>query len=140
LLQFDQKLALLTSLCTATTFLHLQSLQNRASSVTCQLRVLSSARQQLWALSPLCIEPHCVLCIYSFNICRNQNGHFLHLPGVRGDFCMATTVSTQPQQRFDQAGLMVWISKSCWLKTSVEYGGPGRCVDEASSPCQPFKP
>ncbi|KAF6254007.1 hypothetical protein COO60DRAFT_360018 [Scenedesmus sp. NREL 46B-D3] len=37
-----------------------------------------------------------------------------------------TTVSTQPQQRFDQAGLMVWISKSCWLKTSVEYGGPGR--------------
>uniref|UniRef100_A0A383V8J9 Fatty acid desaturase domain-containing protein n=2 Tax=Tetradesmus obliquus TaxID=3088 RepID=A0A383V8J9_TETOB len=21
---------------------------------------------------------------------------------------------------------MVWISKSCWLKTSVEYGGPGR--------------
>lgn len=57
---------------------------------------------------------------------RNQNGHFLHLPGVRGDFCMATSVSMQPQQRFDQAGLMVWISKSCWLKTSVEYGGPGR--------------
>lgn len=57
---------------------------------------------------------------------RNQNGHFLHLPGLRGDFCMASTVSTQPQQRFDQAGLMVWISKSCWLKTSVEYGGPGR--------------
>lgn len=40
--------------------------------------------------------------------------------------CQATTVTPQPQQRFDQAGLMVLLSESCWLKTSVEHGGDGR--------------
>lgn len=39
---------------------------------------------------------------------------------------MATTVTTAPLQRFDQAGLMVLLSPSCWLKTSVEAGGGGR--------------
>jgi regulation of enolase protein 1 (concanavalin A-like superfamily) len=35
---------------------------------------------------------------------RVHNGPFLHLPDVKGDFVLATTVTTAPEQRFDQAG------------------------------------
>ncbi|KAF8063047.1 REE1 [Scenedesmus sp. PABB004] len=55
-----------------------------------------------------------------------HNGHFLHLSDVCGDFCAATTVTPRPASRFDQAGIMVRLSESCWLKASVEHGGPGR--------------
>lgn len=56
-----------------------------------------------------------------------DNGHFLHLP-VGGDFVLTTKVWFVPVHQYDQAGLMVRVSPSCWLKTSVEYepDGPSR--------------
>ena len=53
-----------------------------------------------------------------------DNGHFLHAE-VAGDFSMTTRVRFQPAHRYDQAGLMVRISPTCWLKTSVEYEPDG---------------
>ncbi len=55
---------------------------------------------------------------------RADNGHFLHLE-VAGDFCMTTHVGFQPAHRYDQAGLMVRVGPSCWIKTSVEYESEG---------------
>jgi regulation of enolase protein 1 (concanavalin A-like superfamily) len=49
-----------------------------------------------------------------------DNGHCL-LYKMQGDFFVATKVHFLPQHQYDQAGLMVRISKECWLKTSVEY-------------------
>jgi regulation of enolase protein 1 (concanavalin A-like superfamily) len=56
-----------------------------------------------------------------------DNGHFLYAE-VAGDFVIATQVSFHPVHQYDQAGLMVRVSPSCWLKTSVEYEpqGPSR--------------
>ena len=56
-----------------------------------------------------------------------DNGHFLYAT-VTGDVVMTTRVRFQPRHQYDQAGLMVRHSPSCWLKTSVEHepGGPGR--------------
>ncbi|MBX7257796.1 MAG: DUF1349 domain-containing protein [Candidatus Hydrogenedentes bacterium] len=56
-----------------------------------------------------------------------DNGHFLYTT-VNTDFVMTTEVRFHPANQYDQAGLMVWFSPSCWLKTSVEYepGGPNR--------------
>lgn len=56
-----------------------------------------------------------------------DNGHFLFTP-VSGNFVLATHVRFHPVHQYDQAGLMVRISPSCWLKTSVEYepDGPAR--------------
>lgn len=56
-----------------------------------------------------------------------DNGHFLFTP-VNADFVMTTHVRFQPVHQFDQAGLMVRVSPSCWLKTSVEFEpeGPSR--------------
>jgi regulation of enolase protein 1 (concanavalin A-like superfamily) len=56
-----------------------------------------------------------------------DNGHFAYAD-VAGDWVMATHVRFHPVHQYDQAGLMVRWSPSCWLKTSVEYepGGPGR--------------
>lgn len=55
-----------------------------------------------------------------------DNGHFLYATAA-GDFVLTTWVSLRPVHQYDQAGLMVRISPSCWLKTSVEYEpeGPG---------------
>jgi regulation of enolase protein 1 (concanavalin A-like superfamily) len=49
-----------------------------------------------------------------------DNGHFLFAE-VTGDFVLSTHVRFQPRHQYDQAGLMVRLSPSCWLKTSVEY-------------------
>jgi regulation of enolase protein 1 (concanavalin A-like superfamily) len=49
-----------------------------------------------------------------------DNGHCL-LYRMKGDFVLATKVRFSPQHQYDQAGLMVRISKECWLKTSVEF-------------------
>jgi regulation of enolase protein 1 (concanavalin A-like superfamily) len=55
---------------------------------------------------------------------RADNGHAL-LADVAGDFIVSTQVQFQPVHQYDQAGLLVRISPSCWLKTSVEHE-PGR--------------
>lgn len=49
-----------------------------------------------------------------------DNGHLLSA-SIDGDFVMTTKVRFHPVHQYDQAGLMVRISQSCWLKTSVEY-------------------
>jgi len=51
---------------------------------------------------------------------RADNGHFLHLD-VAGDFTVTTKVRFHPAHPYDQAGLMVRVGPSCWIKTSVEY-------------------
>jgi uncharacterized protein len=55
---------------------------------------------------------------------RADNGHFLHFE-VAGDFAMATKVRFHPAHQYDQAGLMVRVAPSCWIKTSVEYESEG---------------
>jgi Uncharacterized conserved protein len=56
-----------------------------------------------------------------------DNGHFLFAE-MAGDFVLTTRVRFDPVHQYDQAGLMVRLSPSCWLKTSVEYEpeGPNR--------------
>jgi regulation of enolase protein 1 (concanavalin A-like superfamily) len=56
-----------------------------------------------------------------------DNGHFLSAE-VGGDFVLTAHVRFQPVHQYDQAGLMVRVSPSCWLKASVEYepAGPSR--------------
>jgi len=55
---------------------------------------------------------------------RADNGHFLHLE-VAGDFSVTTKVRFHPAHPYDQAGLMVRVGPSCWIKTSVEYESEG---------------
>jgi regulation of enolase protein 1 (concanavalin A-like superfamily) len=56
-----------------------------------------------------------------------DNGHLLFAE-VTGDFTLTTHVRFDPVHQYDQAGLMVRLSPTCWLKTSVEYepDGPSR--------------
>ena len=56
-----------------------------------------------------------------------DNGHFLFAE-VAGDFVLTTHVRFSPVHQYDQAGLMIRHSPTCWLKTSVEYEphGPSR--------------
>jgi regulation of enolase protein 1 (concanavalin A-like superfamily) len=56
-----------------------------------------------------------------------DNGHLLFTQ-VAGDFVLTAKVRFHPAHQYDQAGLMVRVSPSCWLKTSVEYEpvGPSR--------------
>jgi hypothetical protein len=56
-----------------------------------------------------------------------DNGHFLHAR-VSGDSRTCAEIGMMPRSQYDQAGLMVRASKSCWLKTSIEYepDGPNR--------------
>ena len=49
-----------------------------------------------------------------------DSGHFLHVRAT-GDFVLTTKVTSHPRHQFDQAGLMVRLSPSCWVKTSVEF-------------------
>jgi len=53
-----------------------------------------------------------------------DNGHAL-LAALGGDFVLSTRVRFRAAHQYDQAGLMVRISATCWLKTSVEHE-PGR--------------
>jgi uncharacterized protein len=55
---------------------------------------------------------------------RADNGHFLHLQ-VAGDFSATTNVRFHPAHLYDQAGLMVRVGRSCWIKTAVEYQSKG---------------
>jgi regulation of enolase protein 1 (concanavalin A-like superfamily) len=56
-----------------------------------------------------------------------DNGHFLHAL-LQGDFVLAVAVRFRPVHQYDQAGIMVRLSRACWLKSSVEYepDGPSR--------------
>ncbi|MCZ8517879.1 MULTISPECIES: DUF1349 domain-containing protein [Paenibacillus] len=58
---------------------------------------------------------------YGFKV---DNGHFLYTQ-ARGDVVLTTKVRSYPVHQFDQAGLMVRFSETCWLKTSVEYDTQG---------------
>ena len=49
-----------------------------------------------------------------------DSGHFLYLQAF-GDFDLTTKVTSHPCHQYDQAGLMVRVSRSCWIKTSVEF-------------------
>lgn len=49
-----------------------------------------------------------------------DNGHFLYA-NIAGDFVLSAEIFMTPRHQYDQAGLMVRVSKSCWLKTSVEF-------------------
>ena len=59
---------------------------------------------------------------------RVDNGHYLHTEQATGDFVLRTRVAFRPVHQYDQAGVMVRFSESCWIKASVEYEphGPGR--------------
>ncbi|HAC89673.1 MAG TPA: DUF1349 domain-containing protein [Planctomycetaceae bacterium] len=49
-----------------------------------------------------------------------DNGHLLYL-STSDAFQIDTCVKLYPQHQYDQAGLMIWISSDCWIKTSVEF-------------------
>ncbi len=55
-----------------------------------------------------------------------DNGHFLHCE-VAGNFVVSTAVRSFPLHQYDQSGLMVRCSPTCWLKTSVEFEPDGPC-------------
>jgi hypothetical protein len=56
-----------------------------------------------------------------------DNGHFLFTE-VGGDFILTAHARFRPVHQYDQAGVMVRVSPSCWLKASVEHepAGPSR--------------
>jgi uncharacterized protein len=79
-----------------------------------------------WSLDPardlLRVEPDAATDFwqrthYGFRV---DNGHFLHAD-VGGDFVLAARVRFRPVHQYDQAGVMVRVSPSCWLKASVEF-------------------
>jgi len=49
-----------------------------------------------------------------------DSGSFLYV-SVDFDFVMTTRVHLIPRHQYDQAGLMVRISRDCWIKSSVEH-------------------
>lgn len=50
---------------------------------------------------------------------ETDNGHCLFAE-VAGDFIFSTAVTLRPAHRYDQAGLILRLSRDCWLKA------PGR--------------
>jgi uncharacterized protein len=51
---------------------------------------------------------------------RRDNGHFLYRP-VEGDFTAEVTVDGDYKVLYDQAGLMVRLSETHWIKAGIEY-------------------
>jgi regulation of enolase protein 1 (concanavalin A-like superfamily) len=49
-----------------------------------------------------------------------DNGHFLHHP-VTGDFSAEVTLSAQYEALYDQAGLMLRIDATRWVKAGIEH-------------------
>ncbi len=78
----------------------------RWSIVDERLRIEPDARTDFWQ------RTH-----YGF---QADNGHYLCCD-VEGDAVIATHVRFHAKNQYDQAGLMVRHSASCWLKTSVEH-------------------
>jgi regulation of enolase protein 1 (concanavalin A-like superfamily) len=54
-----------------------------------------------------------------YGFCRD-NVHALAV-AVEFDFRLETRVRFEPVNQYDQAGLLVWLSAACWLKTSIEF-------------------
>lgn len=50
---------------------------------------------------------------------HRDSGHFLHQP-VEGDFTAEVTVSGDYRALYDQAGLMIRLSESHWIKAGME--------------------
>jgi len=50
----------------------------------------------------------------------SDNGH-LYGVQVRGDFTMQVKVAGQFKELYDQAGLMVMLDKTVWIKAGIEY-------------------
>jgi uncharacterized protein len=51
---------------------------------------------------------------------RRDSGHFLYTP-IAGDFTAEVTVDGRYEALYDQAGLMMRLSESNWIKVGVEY-------------------
>jgi len=51
---------------------------------------------------------------------RADNGHFLYTE-IEGDFVFETHVKCDFKHQYDQAGVMVYVSEDCWVKSSVEF-------------------
>ena len=49
-----------------------------------------------------------------------DNGHFYY-EAVKGDFCAEVSVEGQYKEQYDQAGLMVRLDESHWLKCGIEF-------------------
>jgi uncharacterized protein len=49
-----------------------------------------------------------------------DNGHFLY-KSVTGDFTAEVTVSGSYKELYDQAGLMIRLGESCWVKCGIEF-------------------
>ncbi len=55
-----------------------------------------------------------------------HSGHFLHHP-VPGDFTAEVTIAARYETQYDQAGLMLWIDETRWVKAGVEFTD-GQCI------------
>jgi regulation of enolase protein 1 (concanavalin A-like superfamily) len=77
------------------------------------LRVQASARTDFWR------KTH-----YGF---IRDNGHFYY-EKVKGNFLMETEFSGRYASLYDQAGLMVRLDPTVWLKTGIEYVDDVHCV------------
>ncbi|RWA83826.1 MAG: DUF1349 domain-containing protein [Mesorhizobium sp.] len=51
---------------------------------------------------------------------RRDNGHFLYRP-VAGDFSAEVTIKGDYEALYDQAGLMLRLSETHWIKAGIEY-------------------
>jgi len=49
-----------------------------------------------------------------------DSGHFFHTT-CSGDFTAEVTITGRFETLYDQAGLMVRLSESCWVKAGIEY-------------------
>jgi len=49
-----------------------------------------------------------------------DNGHFYHRP-VAGDFTIEVTTDGKYEQLYDQAGLMLRVDQSNWVKAGIEF-------------------
>ena len=79
-----------------------------------------------WSIDPA--KWHCyIIDFQKYNLWQRthygfeaDSGHFLYLQAT-GDFTLTTKVTSNPCHQYDQAGLMLRVSPSCWVKTSVEF-------------------
>ncbi|CDX26583.1 Regulation of enolase protein 1 [Mesorhizobium sp. ORS 3324] len=51
---------------------------------------------------------------------RRDNGHFLYRP-IAGDFSAEVTVRGEYKVLYDQAGLMLRLNETHWIKAGIEY-------------------
>ena len=57
----------------------------------------------------------------TFEFCLGEAMVHVFQTAMAGNFTLSTTVISTPKHRYDQAGLLVWLSPDCWLKTAVEF-------------------